>query len=174
MRCHTQAAGFSLGPETAQLNGNLLYASTGRTANQLATLDHIGMFSAPLSPPPSAQPLLPDPADTARSLTERARAYLHTNCSQCHRPGGPTPSTMDLRYTATLAATNACNVAPQYGDLGLATPRLIAPGASAQSVIPARMNRRDTLGMPPLASLTPDAGGVALIRQWIDGLTNCN
>jgi uncharacterized repeat protein (TIGR03806 family) len=174
MRCHTQAAGFSLGPETAQLNGNFLYPSTGRTSNQLATLDHIGLFSVALSPPPAGQPVLPDPTDSARTLNERARAYLHTNCAQCHRPGGPTPSNMDLRYTTALAATNACNAAPQYGDLGLTTPKLISPGAAAQSVIPARMNRRDTLGMPPLGSVTPDATGVTLVQNWINGLSSCN
>ncbi len=32
------AGGFSPGPEIAQLNGTLTYPTTGRTANQLATL----------------------------------------------------------------------------------------------------------------------------------------
>jgi glucose/arabinose dehydrogenase len=46
LRCHTQAAGSSLGLELAQLNGPLTYPG-GNTANQLATLEHIGMFAAP-------------------------------------------------------------------------------------------------------------------------------
>jgi mono/diheme cytochrome c family protein len=117
---------------------------------------------------------MPDPADTTASLTNRARAYLHTNCSQCHRPGGPTPSTMDLRYTTALNATNACNVVPTAGDLGIgANARLIAPGSAANSIIPNRANRRDGDGMPPLGSNRVDADGVALLTQWINSLTGC-
>jgi hypothetical protein len=130
-----------------------------------------------LSPPiadSSAEPAMPDPTDTSAPLENRARAYLHTNCSQCHRPTGPTPSTMDLRYTTALNATNACNATPQSGDLGIgANARLIAPGSSANSVIVNRANRRDSNGMPPLASNQVDAAGVALLAQWIDGLTGC-
>ena len=37
-RCHTSAAGRTLGLEIGQLNGDLLYPATGRTANQLTTL----------------------------------------------------------------------------------------------------------------------------------------
>jgi uncharacterized repeat protein (TIGR03806 family) len=171
--CHTEAAGRVLGPETAQLNRRFTYPSTGKTANELATLNHIGLFTAPL---PDAQtlPALAVPSDGAASLSDRARAYLHTNCSQCHRPGGPTPSGMDLRFDTPLNAMNACNVAPNSGDLGVgAAARLIAPGAAANSIIVKRMSRRDQHGMPPLGSKTSDADGVALLTQWIDGLASC-
>src|SRR4030095_15737986 len=143
------------------------------SANQLYTLNHIGVLSPPITDP-AAEPTMPDPSDTSASLNNRARAYLHTNCSQCHRPSGPTPSTMDLRYTTALNATNACNAAPQAGDRGIgANARLIAPGSSANSVLVNRANRRDSNGMPPLASNEVDADGVALLTQWIDGLTGC-
>ena len=39
LTCHTSAAGFALGLESAQLNHDFNYASTGRTANELRTLD---------------------------------------------------------------------------------------------------------------------------------------
>ena len=65
LACHTAAAGRSLGLEIAQLNGALLYPQTGRTANQLATLDAIGMFSPALGTPPAALPVIPDPFGTA-------------------------------------------------------------------------------------------------------------
>ena len=81
---------------------------------------------------------------------------------------------MDLRYTTALNATNACNASPQSGDLGIgANARLIAPGSSANSVIVNRANRRDSNGMPPLASNEVDADGVALLTQWINSLTGC-
>ena len=115
-----------------------------------------------------------DPDDSGASASERARAYLHTNCSQCHRPGGPTPSAMDLRYTTSLVNTNACDVIPQQGELGIANARLIAPGNAARSLIIERANRRDSHGMPPLGSNLVDTGGINLLTIWINGLSSCN
>ena len=173
LECHTGAANRALGLENSQLNRTFTYTQTGRTANELATLSHIGVLSPPIADS-SAQPAMPDPADASAPLGNRARAYLHTNCSQCHRPNGPTSSTMDLRYTTALNTTNACNASPQFGDLGIgANARLIAPGSSANSVIVNRANRRDGSGMPPLASNEVDSAGVALLTQWINSLTGC-
>ena len=174
MECHTSAAGFSLGAETAQLNRSFTYAVTGRTANQLETIDAVSMFSSPLPGPASSLATMPDPADTNADLGERARAYLHTNCAQCHRPGGPTPTSMDLRYDTTLANTNACDIAPETLDLGITNARLIAPGDSGRSLVIERTTRRDSHGMPPLGSNEVDIAGVALLTTWIDGLANCN
>jgi len=174
-QCHTSAAGFALGPETAQLNRDFMYPSTGRTDNQLTTLDHIMMFSAPLAGTPATLPALADPADTSANLNDRARAYLHTNCANCHRPGGGTPVDIDLRYSTRLQATGACDVIPQAGDLGLPNARIIAPGVAASSVLVERVNRRDTvsIGMPPLASTVVDDAGVVLLTNWVDSLTGC-
>jgi uncharacterized repeat protein (TIGR03806 family) len=174
LACHTEAAGRSLGLETGQLNGNLLYPATGRTANQLFTLNSINTLSPPI-PDPSTQPVIPDPFGTGGTQAERARAWLHTNCSFCHRPGGPTPSTMDLRYTTQLAATNTCNALPQSGDLGLPGARIIAPGAPGSSVLLERIDQRGTgVTMPPLASSLVDDQGVQLISAWINSLQSCN
>lgn len=173
LECHTNAAGRALGLETAQLNRTFTYPQTGRSANELFTLNHIALLT-PAITNPSAQPVLPDPTDTTATLANRARAYLHTNCSQCHRPSGPTPSTMDLRYTTALASTNACNASPQAGDLGIgANARLIAPGSAANSIVVNRMNRRDQNAMPPIGSNRVDMAGVALITQWVNSLASC-
>ena len=172
-QCHTAAAGHALGLETAQLNRNHTYVQTGRTANQLTTHSVIDTVTPDYPADVQALPAMPDPADTAASLTERARAYLHSNCANCHRPGGPTPSPLDLRYATSLAQTNACDVAPNSGDLGLPNARLIAPGNAASSVLPARMNRRDGNAMPPIGSNIVDTAGVALIEQWIGSLSGC-
>jgi uncharacterized repeat protein (TIGR03806 family) len=173
LQCHTSVAGRSLGLETAQLNRNFMYPQTGRTANELLTLNTISMFTPPI-PDPAAQPTMPDPADTNAPLADRARAYLHTNCAQCHRPGGPTGVNLDLRYTTAFASTNTCNSTPQAGDLGLgAAARLIAPGSAANSILINRANRRDANGMPPLGSNQVDTAGVALLTQWVNGLAGC-
>jgi uncharacterized repeat protein (TIGR03806 family) len=172
LECHTAAANRALGPETAQLNRSFLYSQTGRTANQLTTLSAVGILSSVVDA--STAPALSDPADEQAMLGSRARAYLHTNCSQCHRPDGPTPSSMDLRFATALSATNACNAAPQSGDLGLgAAARLVAPGNPDLSLIVNRANRRDDSRMPPLGSNIIDSQGVSLLRQWISGLTGC-
>ncbi len=171
--CHTQVANLALGLETSQLNRALTYTQTGRTANELATLSHIGLLSPPITDS-TTQPVMPDPADTTATLTNRARAYLHTNCSQCHRANGPTPSNMDLRYTTALNATNACNATPTAGDLGIgANARLIAPGSAANSILVNRANRRDGNAMPPLGSNRVDTDGVTLLTQWVNSLTGC-
>jgi hypothetical protein len=174
MLCHSAAAGFSLGPETAQMNRDHLYAGSTVpiSADQLRTLDHIGMFTSPL-PSPAALPALPDLSQEG-SVGERARAWLHSNCSQCHRPGGPTPSAMDLRYSTPLSATNTCNVLPQSGDLGINAALLIAPGEAERSVLLERMSRRDAAGMPPLGSAVTDPAGIMLLTEWINGIQTCS
>jgi uncharacterized repeat protein (TIGR03806 family) len=173
LQCHTSAAGRSLGLEIGQLNGDIVYPTTGRTANQLATLNFIDSLTPALTQPPAQLPGIPDPTGTA-ALGDRARAYLHSNCAYCHRPGGPTPTTLDLRYTTALNQTNACDVMPTLSDLGIANPRLIAPGSAARSVVLARINRTGADAMPPLARHLIDTEGVQLITTWINGLANCN
>lgn len=175
MQCHTEAAGRSLGLETRQLAFNIRYPQTGRDGHQLLTLNAIHTLSPPIADPKAEIPY-PNPTGTSGTLGERARAYLHTNCSQCHRPGGPTTSNLDLRYATTLANTNACDIAPGLGDLGIANARLIAPGAADRSVIPARMNLRDNANAMPPTDLGArvDTEGVQLIRDWINSLPGCN
>jgi len=176
LQCHTAVAGRSLGPETAQMNRNFTYLQTGRTTNQITTLNGISTLSPPIAGDPVTLPAIPDPAGASGTPAERARSYLHTNCSQCHRPGGPTPVNLDLRYTTALNATNACGAVPQAGDLGLgAAARIIAPASAPNSVLVARVNRRnDANQMPPVGSNQIDTAGVALLTQWINGLASCN
>jgi hypothetical protein len=156
------------------MNRDFTYPQTGRTHGQLETFDVISMFSSPLQGDPATLPAMPDPMDGTADLGERARAYLHTNCAQCHRPGGPAPVSVDLRYTTLLANTAACDVVPEEGDLGLNMPRIIAPGDASRSVLVARMNTRDVNGMPPIGSNVIDAAGVTLITDWVNSLANCN
>jgi uncharacterized repeat protein (TIGR03806 family) len=173
LTCHTAAAGRTLGPEIGSFNGDLLYPLTGRTANQLTTHNFIGTLTPALTQPASALPVIPNPFGTA-PLADRARAYLHANCSYCHQPGGPTSVNLDFRYTTTLLNTNACEVAPTAGDLGITNPRRIAVGEAARSVVVSRVNRTDANAMPPLMRHTIDTAGVALLTTWVNGLTSCN
>ena len=170
-RCHTEVAGGSLGLQTRQLNGPVTYPSTGRTANQIATLDHIGLFTA--SPGDAALleafPLVDDPSATAEEV---ARVYLDVNCAMCHQPDGPTRSDLDFDYDTALADMNACG-APVYGGFGIPGALIVTPGDPAASVLALRVGRRDADQMPPLGTSLTDPAGIAAIDEWILGLAAC-
>jgi uncharacterized repeat protein (TIGR03806 family) len=168
--CHTSAANYALGLETRQLNVDSYYPSTQRNANQVYTLDSIGMLSGNRT----RMTPLPGIADASVSLNVRAEAYLHVNCSNCHRPGALAGIPMDLRFTTPLASKNICNKTPTMGDLGLTNSKLIAPGDPYSSVLWHRMNSRGAAySMPPLASKEIDVAGSFLLQGWISQLTTC-
>ena len=169
LQCHTQAAGRVLGPETAQMNRDFTFPSTGRTANQLHAYDYVNLFDAPLSDIPANLPKLTDPTDAGANLHTRARAYLHTNCGQCHQPSGPTASNMNLLYTASNVQMNICDVAPT-DDLGISGARLVLPGDPEKSVLLQRMKLRNAKGMPPVGSFLVDTEGAALLESWITSM----
>ncbi len=172
LTCHTQVANFSLGLETLQLNNAILYGASGIHAQQLDTLEHINVFSTAITAHQKMQTLF-SLSDNTASLAQRARSYLHSNCSNCHSPNGPTPVNLDLRFNTAFAATETCNAQPAAGDLGINNARIIAPGEPERSVLLARMNVRDANQMPPLASHVVDQAAIDVISAWIAGLVNC-
>ena len=171
IQCHSKAAGGTIGLETAQMNRDAVYPSTNRRSPQLATLDHIGMFSAPLGQMPADLPRLSEPAGKD-PIEARARAYLHGNCSHCHRPMGGGQGTMDLRYTQSFKDTATCNATNTQGAVDGAT-QLIVPGAPGSSILSRRLHATDSKRMPPVAVSVTDAQGTKLIDDWIGGLTSC-
>src|ERR1043165_7122681 len=88
----------------------------GVTDNELRAWNHVAAFDHDLGDV-KYYTTLEDPADTTKTLGQRARAYLDSNCSQCHRPGGPTPLNMDFRAFVPQYDTHTVNVAPAAGDL---------------------------------------------------------
>lgn len=165
--CHSEAAGFSLGLETSQLLRTIAGPS-GQPLDQLDALVERGVLGS--RPTGEALPAITSDAP----LAERARAYLHVNCSTCHRPDGPAGrARMDLRVDTPLAETAICDAAPRAGDLGLPGARLVRPGAPASSVLSARLHSTGSTRMPALASAAIDSEGVALIDAWITSLGPC-
>jgi uncharacterized repeat protein (TIGR03806 family) len=171
--CHSDAAGRSLGLELGQLNGDYVYSTNNLIANQLKTLDHIGMFDKPLGKPVDQLIAYPDPYGTAAPLDVRARAYLHSNCSNCHRPKGGGRGNMDLRFGSAFADTKTCNVDPEAGDIGVAGGKLVVPGAPEKSILALRPHSPAANRMPPLASSVVDAPGVMVLDDWIRGIAAC-
>lgn len=170
LACHTPVAGSSLGPEVAQLNRDFTYP-TARTRNQLETLAGLGYFAAPLGMPVSMLPALSEPFG-AGALESRARAYLHANCSGCHRMGaGQGPA--DFRYSLTVPQMNVCNAMPSNGTFGIANARIVAPASPARSILSYRVHALTAARMPPLGTSVVDTQGTALLDQWITSLTTC-
>jgi uncharacterized repeat protein (TIGR03806 family) len=166
LQCHTQAAGHVLGCRTEQLNHDHDY--DGVVDNQLRALAYAGMFTTSIGPA-SQYASWPTPTDAAAgTLRDRARSYLATNCSMCHRPGAPAPGSMDFRYATPTSQTNVVNVRPTGGDLGLADPWRVRPFDRASSVLYLRMLRSDNLRMPPLAHNEADVAGSDVVGGWID------
>jgi uncharacterized repeat protein (TIGR03806 family) len=172
VRCHTEAAGRSLSVEIGQLNREFVYESTNRVANQLRTFEHIGLFKAPLGKPPAELTVYPDPFGSG-PLDARARAYLHANCGNCHRPEGGGRSDMDLRFATPLASAAACNAEPEAGDLGVEGAMRLAPGAPGQSLISLRAHALGSGRMPPLASSVVDEKGLEVVDGWIRSIATC-
>jgi uncharacterized repeat protein (TIGR03806 family) len=111
--------------------------------------------------------------DGKAPLEQRARAYLHANCSICHAPGGPTPVDMDLRYPTVLGEAHLCGAAPAEGDLGVVGAERLLPGDPGRSLLALRMRARGHDHMPPIGPQEVDDKGVALIEAWIRGLAQC-
>jgi len=163
LQCHTGAAGRSLGLEVSQVDRP---AEDG--ANQLALWETMGLLSGEIP----ALTALPSPSGDA-PVEDRARAYLHANCSNCHRPEGTGQGPADMRATTPLSDTNLCAQAPQEGDLGVDGAVLLDPGRPETSILSLRMHTLDANRMPEVGSRVVDEAGVALVDAWIGGLTAC-
>jgi uncharacterized repeat protein (TIGR03806 family) len=164
--CHTAAAGRVLGVRTRQLNRSFPYPAL--RDNQLRAWNHIALFAADIGAHDQYE-ALPDPADPLRTYSERARAYLDANCANCHRPGGPTPVDLDLRYGIDRLLLNALGVVPVNPVGGDPNRRRILEGSKELSDVWERLRRRDLWVMPPLSTTVPDGVAADLIGLWIDG-----
>lgn len=170
LTCHTAAAGQSLGLELAQLNHEFVYQSTFRKSNQLKTLEKIGLFEAAVPALPS---YLVKPSGQVGTAEQKARSYLHSNCSFCHRPQGGGQGNMNLVFSETLSNSKVCE-ANKQGDIGLATgAKVVSPGKPAESVMAVRLKANDIRRMPPLASGIVDTAGAKIVDDWISGMTTC-
>ncbi len=163
--CHTAYAGDTLGTETAQLN------RMEASENQLDRLERLGILDAALR----RLPPLPIPTGPGGTLEDRARSYLHANCSFCHRPDGPLVAP-DFRFTSPFdfKKMGVCDVPPSKGDVGAGgNARLLVPEHPEYSVIALRMKDLDLARMPQLASYRVDTLGVKAIEDWISSVTAC-
>jgi hypothetical protein len=152
--CHNPPANYVLGPKTHQLNGTFTYPSTGRTDNQLRTLNHLGMFNPNIDEaeiPTFLHSVIV--TDTTQPVQLRMRSWIDSNCSGCHRPGGYCPS-YDARFYTPLEDQNLIDNFVKFRDL-------------AGSDLYQRDNSLDAIKMPPLDKNVIHEAAMANLRQWI-------
>jgi uncharacterized repeat protein (TIGR03806 family) len=174
--CHTRSAGWTLGPETAQMNRMPVTATLG-SGNQIDKFAAAGLFEKPPATPYKAPLVTPYPGQlgspaASATATQRARSYLHANCAFCHRPDGEF-STVDLRYDTPLQNTGLCNVAPVKGNQGVQNATNLTPGHPELSTTWLRMQTLGKGRMPPLASAVADEEALELVSNWISGIQAC-
>ncbi|GAB4410481.1 MAG: hypothetical protein OHK0039_14920 [Bacteroidia bacterium] len=172
LTCHNDAAGGTLGPRTRQLNGDGYYPSSGRTANQLTTLAHLGMFDvAPDTNNLAALPALPQLSDLSVPLDDKVMAYIDANCASCHRPGTGVQANFDARWQTSLTSSGLL-YAPALKSLGIHDARLIVPGHPDLSTLYLRLSAvHNDVAMPALAKNLVDSTGLALVSYWISNLS---
>jgi uncharacterized repeat protein (TIGR03806 family) len=167
--CHTMSAKYVLGVHTLQMNRDFDFGD-GHAVNQLQHLEELGVFSTPLPERPEKLVRLAKPDDEAVDIESRARAYLHANCSHCHKLWGGGIADFHLTADLPLDKTTTINAPLIRGDHGLVDPKVIVPGEPKRSMLLHRMELTGLGRMPHVASSVIDAEGVALIREWIESM----
>ena len=166
--CHTNAAKFARGVSTMQMNRDHNY--DGVIANQLETLNHIGLFTKKLPNAPKELPKLADYSDPKESVEVRARSYLHSNCSHCHIKWGGGNAEFKLLVDLPLKDMGIVNVNPAHGNFKIDGAKLLVPGQPDKSIILYRMNMTELGRMPHIGSRVIDEPAVKLVQEWIKGM----
>ena len=171
--CHNDASGQALGVRTHALNKTFHYPSTGRTANQLTTFNALGMLDVSLTAAQIEDYIESRPIhDETAPVEHRMRSYIDSNCSHCHRPGGPVDY-FDARLGTPLKVQGIVNGMIQ-GHFSLGPDgRYLKPGVPNLSALHVRMdNVGNGAAMPPIAKNLVDQSAVDLLEQYITSLTD--
>lgn len=159
-----------IGPAARHLNLDFDYPE-GRE-NQIDHLVAAGYLTG--APVPETAPRAPDWTDATLPVEARARAWLDINCAHCHNPQGPADTSGLYLDPGTPMGPNfgLCKVpiAAGPGSGGLRFD--IVPGAPDDSILIYRMESlRPDVMMPELGRSVRHDESVALLREWISGLT---
>jgi hypothetical protein len=170
--CHNDKAGMVLGIKTAQLNGDFGYKQSSgpdRVDNQLHTWNHLGMLTPTLDDTTSYPQYrkMAEINDANASLETRARSYIDSNCSHCHRPQGIGPY-YDMRFSTPNLDTGLFTSTTNFRGIGLVR----------DSRDSSRLYFRDSIRyagppsfqgpMPPLARDVPDQRVLNVYDQWVN------
>lgn len=169
--CHSRDNTLkTLGPVSQQMNYEV--ERDGATVNQMKWLESLELFDEPL-PELSGMVTMVDPLGEIGTLDQRARSYLHSNCSHCHRQDGGA-GISGLRYPYWEDAPIHLGICKPPAAAGAASggrPYDIVPGDPDQSIVVFRMQSLDPMvKMPELPSRVLNPDGIQLISDWISAM----
>ena len=169
MTCHSAWTGYTIAFSEQQLDHDQTFQTANGpvTTNALAAFRQLGLI--PPADPGKPQWTLVNPLDEHQTLDDRARSYLHVNCSTCHRFGGGGTALIDLRRETSLRESHLISLA-MLGTFNLPDAQVVCPGDPARSVLYYRMAKTGAGRMPHLGSLLTDEPGLQLIATWIASL----
>jgi uncharacterized repeat protein (TIGR03806 family) len=172
LTCHGSVHVGTLGPKSRQMNRDFLYATSGIKANQIETLNTLGVLSP--ATPPANIPVTSTPTDDcAATIEARGRSYIDSNCAYCHRPMG-VRANFDARLTTPLAQSNMID-GPLVESLGIVGEAPLVKGSLMQSVMYHDANSAgQNFSMPPLAKNLIDKYGMVVFAAWIEALGTGN
>ena len=164
--CHTNAAKFALGVNTLQMNRDHDYG--GVVANQLATLEHIGLFTKPLPKPPPKLPKLADYDDASLAGRHAGPVVPALQLRPLPHQMGRRQRRVQARRTLPLdRAGHRQRRRPATATSASTTPSSLVPGHPDRSIILHRMTAHRP--GPHAAHRLPRAARSAmkLMREWI-------
>lgn len=171
--CHNQKKELlPIGPKVRNLNSNFTYPN-GLAANQIKRWQATGKLTA--GDWASRFAPLPDWADPSTgTIAERAMAYLEVNCGHCHHPEGPAHTTglyLGTDFLNRPAQLGICKSPVAAGKGSGGRQFGIQPGQPDASILVYRMEADDPgVMMPEIGRAVPHKEGIALVRDWIEGL----
>ena len=136
---------------------------------QLKKFKDLGIIDTVFVNMASKQPLA-NPYDESNDLETRARSWLHSNCSHCHKVSGGSGLTNQMNIAVRTGDLELLNMPPLRGDFGIQGGSLIEPGNPYRSVLYYRTATHAAGHMPMIGTRTLDKQGVELIHDWIRSL----
>ncbi len=176
LTCHNSWSGFTLAFNPAQLNKPHDFGAG--VSDQLVQLEkaqyiqflQLGGNGTPDKPRAIPSDRLTNPHDRSQKLEDRARSYLHINCSHCHQFGAGGTAMIDLRAKNKLEETNLIAAKPLQGAFDIPGGQIVVKGEPHRSILYYRLAKSGPGHMPHIGSELIDREGLRLIHDWIAAL----
>ena len=162
--CHTPQGGFVYGFRPSQLDKQVQWKD--QAINQLKLFESLELFEKRSK----KSTRLVDPYAASEPLDDRARSYLHVNCSHCHQRGGGGTAHLELGRQLAADRMHMLNERPTQGTFGIFDAKVVAGGDPYRSVLYYRISKLGPGRMPHYGAQTVDRKGVSLIHKWINSL----